>query len=149
MGHFVKETFNRKAVVRVADGTPPLNRYTDLRGVQIDLYIGYSVKQVRRAFDRSGVNTILDAETLKHRPFEDGLADNRVRPRDRVPLLVKTGDKAVIPHRAIPAAPNVVFSRPDDFHGNLGRLSNVHCFLDKIGVRICSTSKSAAEQSRV
>src|SRR2546428_1876369 len=79
VGQLVEECFDRKAVMRVANRTPPLYRDANLRRVQIYLEIGNAVEQIRRTFNRGAVNSILDAEGGKGCPFHDRLANDRVR----------------------------------------------------------------------
>src|ERR1700693_473466 len=94
--YFVEKRLDGKSGVRMADRAPPLHRDLVPGTVQINLHIGNVVDQVRRAFDRSGVNTILDSETLKHGAFEDGLTDDGVGPCNRISLGVDACGEMVV-----------------------------------------------------
>src|SRR6266576_3017002 len=50
VGQLVEECFDRKAVMRVANRTPPLHRDANLRRVQIYLEVWNAVEQIRRTF---------------------------------------------------------------------------------------------------
>src|SRR5712691_11922223 len=75
-GQLVEEGLDRKAVMRMANRTPPLYRDANLRRVQIYLEVWNAVKQIRRTFNRGAVNSILDAEGLKECSLDDRLAND-------------------------------------------------------------------------
>ena len=149
MGDFIEECFDGKTGVRMADGAPPLNGHADLRRVQVDLEIGKAVKDIGSAFNGSAVNAVLDSEGGERRAVSDGLADDGVRPGDRVAVGVEARDKAIVPHGAIPAAAHVVFAGPDDFDGSFRDFGDVRRFDDKIGGRIGAPAETSAEKHRV
>src|SRR5438876_3094282 len=98
MGQLVEERFDRKAVMRMANRTPPLHRDANLRRVQIYLEVWNAVEQIRRTFNRGAVNSILDAEGLEECPLHDRLTDDRVRPGHRISAGVHAANKPVVPH---------------------------------------------------
>src|SRR5215467_617537 len=134
--------------MRVANRTPPLHGHADFWRMQIDLKIGDAIKNIGRAFNRGAIDTVLD-EGCKGRTRHDGLADDGMRPSDGIAFGVKPGGETVMPLRPIPAACQIIFTRPDDFHWSSSSLRNVHSFDDKVGGRIGSTAESAAEVRRV
>src|SRR6266481_8101070 len=147
VSHFVEKAFDGKAGVRVADGAPPLYGDADFRSVQVNLKIGDSIKDIGCTFNGSAVDTFLVDHVLgKERALRDGLADDRVGPGDGTARSVKSGDEAIVPHGAVPAAGKVVFARPDDLYGRLGDLGDVHSFDDKVGDGIRAPAETAAAQ---
>src|SRR5712691_3782370 len=48
-----------------------------------------------------------------------GLADDGVRPSNRIAGGVERSDETIVPHGAIPPAGKVVFARPDNLYGGL------------------------------
>ena len=64
-------------------------------------------------------------------------------------MSIDAGNEAVVPHRTIPAAGEVVFARPNDFHGSLRDFCNVHGFYDEVRSGIGAAAKAATEQSRM
>src|SRR5258708_23196219 len=132
----------------MADRTPPHNRHTDPWRVQIDLEIRNSVKQVRRAFDRSRIDTVFDTKSLEGSAFHDRLPDDRMGPGNRIARRIETGLHAVVPHRAIPAAAYIVFARPDNFHGRLQGFRDSHRFHDKVRSRIRAAAKATTKERR-
>jgi hypothetical protein len=71
---------------------------------------------IAHALGRGGVDAVLDLETAEHRARRDGLADNDVIPRQHRAAFVEADARAVQMHRAIIAAPHVVFTAPERAH---------------------------------
>ena len=146
MGHFIQEGLDGKSSVRVPHRAPPLHRDADLRRVQVHLHVGNAVKYVRGAFDRRGVYAVLDSERLEERALHDRLADNRVRPSDRIAVCIQTCHEAVMPHRPVPTSLQIVFASPDDFYRGFGGFGHVNCFHHKVRSGIRAPAKSSAQQ---
>src|SRR5256886_2508078 len=147
VSHFVEKTLDRKARVRVADGAPPLHWDADFRSVQVNLKIRNPIKDVGCTFNGSAVDTFLVDHVLsEERALRDGLADDRVHPGRGIARSVEPGDKAIVPHGAIPPAGQVVFARPNNFYRRLGDLGHMHSFDDKVGGGIRASAETAAKE---
>src|SRR6266853_553266 len=97
----------------MTNGAPPLYGHADFRAVQVDLQVGNAVEKVSGAFYGSAVDAVLvDGVGGEGGTLGDGLADNRVGPSDGIALGVESCREAVVPHRTIPAACEIVFTRP-------------------------------------
>src|SRR5438552_19064931 len=108
--------------------------------------IGNSIKGTAGPFNGTAVPTLLVSHVLsEERALRDGLADDRVHPGRGIARAVEPGDEAVVPHGAIPAAGEVVFTRPDNFYRRLGDLGDMHSFDDKIGGGIGASAETAAK----
>src|SRR5438876_11914939 len=147
VSHFVEKTLDRKARVRVADGAPPLHWDADFRSVQVNLKIRNPIKDVGCTFNGSAVDTFLVDHVLsEERALRDGLADDRVHPGRGIARSVEPGDKAIVPHGAIPPTGQVVFARPNNFYRRLGDLGHMHSFDDKVGGGIRASAETAAKE---
>ena len=72
-----------------------------------------------------------------------------MRPRDGIASGIEAGGETIVPHGTIPAAGEIVFARPDDFHGSFGDFGDVHGFDDEIGRGIGAAAETAAEERGV
>ena len=99
--------------------------------MEIHLEIRNAVENIGGAFNGSAVNTVLD-EHFKRSARHDGLADDGVRPRDRIAFGVETSGEAIVPFRTIPATSEVVFACPDHFHRSFGNFRDVNRFDDEV-----------------
>src|SRR5882762_456388 len=64
-------------------------------------------------------------------------------------MIVDAANHAVVPHRPIPTAANVVFACPDNLNGYLRCLCNLYRFDNEIGGWVCTTTETTAKQGRV
>src|SRR5207253_9837363 len=64
-------------------------------------------------------------------------------------LRIETGPDGVKRARPVKSATHVVLARPDDFHGFLDRLRDLHCLANKMAVRHGAPTESAAAEHRV
>ena len=99
--------------------------------MKIHLKIRNAVENVGSAFDGSAIYTVLD-EHFEQSARHDGLADDGVRPGNRIAFGVKSSGKTIVPFRTIPAAAEVVFACPDHFHSGFGDLCDVDRFDDEV-----------------
>src|SRR5882724_575504 len=130
-------------------GTPPLHRHANFWRVQVDSQIWNSVEHVSGAFHRGGIDAVLDAKRLEGSARKDGLANDGVRPGNRISVGVEAGGEAIVPHRTIPAALRVVFAGPHNLHGSFGGFRDMNGFDDKIRVGIGAASEAPTEQRGV
>src|SRR5438552_18344931 len=109
--------------------------------------IGNSIKGTAGPFNGTAVPTLLVSHVLsEERALRDGLADDRVHPGRGIARSVEPGDKAIVPHGAIPPAGQVVFARPNNFYRRLGDLGHMHSFDDKVGGAIRPYAETAAKE---
>jgi len=146
---FIEKGFHGKTGVRMAYRAPPLHRYADFWCVEIDLKIGNSVENIGGAFDGSAVHAILDGHGFESGSGHDGLADDGVRPGDGIAFSIEACGKTVVPFRTIPAAGEIIFARPDNFHRSFGHFRDVYGFDDKVRGGIGATAKATAEERGV
>ena len=78
--HFVEKAFDGEAGVRMAYGTPPLDRHADFWRMQVNLQIRDAVKNVSGTFDGGRVDTVLNPEGFEQGSIQDGLANDGVGP---------------------------------------------------------------------
>jgi hypothetical protein len=98
--------------VRCADRSPPEHRHADGLGMQLDLKIGNSVGQRRRAFHRGRVDAVLDHPLRKWSSGDDRLADDAMLPSDDVAILVEASLNPMNVDWAVITTLHVIFARP-------------------------------------
>src|SRR4030095_4827589 len=121
------------------DGAPPLDRHLVAWRVEIKWEIRNAIEKIGSAFDRGAVHAIFDGVGLEGGAGGDGLADNGVRPSNGIAFRMEPGGKAIVPHRTVPAASEIVLACPDNFDRCFDNFRNVDGFDHEVPGRLPAT----------